>query len=175
VRWLALPALLVFLGCGGGASNEAAAPLVAMEPAGAECAVCGMVVREQPSPRGQVVHRDGEHAFLCSLGDLRAYVQAPGPRGEPVATFVEALPAGHDLSKTDTAAQPWTAAADAHYLVGFDRPGVMGLPIGSFSSEEGAALAASALSGRQATWNALRTTPFNELPVAESQGASGVP
>ncbi len=121
------------------------------------------------------MHRDGEHAFLCSLGDLRAYVQAPNPRGEPVATFVEGLPEGLDLHGMDSVVQPWVSAEDAHYVVDFERPGVMGLPVGSFASAQGAALAASALSGRQATWNALRATPFNELPGAESQGASGVP
>lgn len=175
MRVLLLSALLVLLGCGRGSSSDGPTTIAAADPGGAECAVCGMVVREQPSPRGQVVHRDGEHAFLCSLSDLRAYVQTPGPRGEPIATFVEALPVGSDLRKMDTAAQPWMPAGEAHYVVGFDRPGVMGKPIGSFSSEEGAALAASALTGRPATWNALRSTPFNELPVAQSQGTSGVP
>lgn len=170
-----LCAPLLLIGCGRGGSGEGPAPVVATDPGGAECAVCGMVVREQPSPRGQVVHRDGEHEFLCSLGDLRAYVQAPNPRGEPVATFVEVLPQGLDLRGMDSGAQAWVPAAEAHYVVGFERPGVMGLPVGSFASAEGAALAASALSGRKATWNALRTTPFNELPAAESPGASGVP
>ncbi len=172
LRWLVLGVLL--LGCGSRAEQGGAAPVQAVDPGGAECAVCGMVVREQPAPRGQVVHRDGTHAFVCSLGDLRAYLQTPGPRGEPVATYVEGLPDGADLHLLDTDPQPWIPAEDAHYVVGFARPSVMGLPIGSFASERGAALAASALSGHQATWDALRSTPFNELPAPLSAGAPGV-
>lgn len=174
-RWWLVVGLLVVSGCGRGAEDSASATFEAIEPGGAECAVCGMVVREQPSPRGQVVHRDGEHAFLCSIGDLRAYVQAPGPRGEPVATWVEALPEGLDLGARDAAQQPWILAEGARYVVGFERSGVMGLPVGSYASAEAASLAASALAGREATWSALRATPFNELPAGQSAGASGVP
>lgn len=164
--WLAVLVLgsVGAVGCGGGAAATAQVAAVAVEPGGAECAVCGMVVREQPSPRGQVLHRDGSHQHFCSIGDMRAYLQTPGPLGAPVASFVEVMPAGTNLYERDPAPRPWVAAEDASYVVDFRRIGVMGLPVGSFATPADAAAAAPGVQGRVTTWEALRATPFNAVP-----------
>lgn len=163
MRVALLLALALVLGCGG-AKQTSEVQAVAADPGGAECSVCGMVVREQPSPRGQVVHRDGSHAWFCSIGDLRAYLQTPGPRGAPIATFVEAMPAGVDLYQRDPAPRPWVRAEDATYVVGFQRIGVMGKPVGAFASVDGAAASAPGVEGHLCSWEALRLTPFNDVP-----------
>lgn len=134
--------LFVMIGCGGSPSQQVVAEPV---PIGlAECGVCGMVVAEQPAPHGQVMHRDGTHVHLCSLGDLRAYVQAPGPRGEPVGVWVEAMPS-----------LEWIPAQDA-YFVAVEREGVMGIPLMSYAERPDVE--------RVYTWKELVSTPFSELP-----------
>ena len=132
--------------------------------AGHECAVCGMVVDEQPAPRGQVLHRGGERAFLCSLGDLRAYVQAPNPLGAPSATWVEALGADWTPDSRDASQKGWVPAGDAAYVVGFERPGVMGQPVASFGRAPDARAVAEAEGRRTVTWRQLEAAPFNTLP-----------
>jgi copper chaperone NosL len=130
----------------------------------AECAVCGMVVAEQPSPRGQVVHRDGQHGFFCSLGDLRAYLETPTAAGTPERVWVETLPAGFDPASRDASPRDWVPADEAIHVVGVDRAGIMGRPILSFADAASAGTAAALPGARMTTWAALRATPFNELP-----------
>lgn len=156
--------LLALLACGG---PQQAAPPTPVEPAplaGTTCAACGMVVAEQPPPRGQVLHRDGTHAHLCSIGDLRAYLQAPNPHGQPLGTWVEALPAGYDPADTRSAALPWHDAETAHYVVGFHRPATMGRPALSFADAAAAAEASVRVGGHVVTWGDLRATPHHQDP-----------
>ena len=47
------------------------------------CTACGMVIREQPAPRGQLLRRDGTREFLCSIDDLVQYLDVPSPLGKP--------------------------------------------------------------------------------------------
>lgn len=160
---LLLAALLI--ACGG---DEAASDVDTSPAAIAhhECAVCGMVVAEQPAPRGQAVHRDGTHAFACSLGDLRAYLQSPNPRGEPVAVYVESLPAGADPASRVTEAQDWTAASDAFFVPAPDREGIMGEPLLAFADRAAAEAAAAQTGTGVVDWEQLADTPFSELPTA---------
>lgn len=130
----------------------------------AECAVCGMVVGEQPAPRGQVVYRDGTHVHTCSIADLRALVQAPSPRGAPRAVYVEGLEASFDPASTDAAPRPWIAADDAWFVFGATRPMVMGLPVLTYADEAVATVVADGLSGSRARWDAVSTTSFNQAP-----------
>ena len=149
---------LWLLGCGGGgASTVDTTP----DPIGYdECVVCGMVVSEQPPPRGQAIHRDGTHAFACSLGDLRAFLQAPSPLGPPVAVYVEAL--GDDLDAQGPL--PWVAAASATYVSGVDRPLVMGVPLLSYADRAAAERAAATHGGTVHDWVSVSATPFSEPP-----------
>ncbi|MBW2253559.1 MAG: nitrous oxide reductase accessory protein NosL [Deltaproteobacteria bacterium] len=132
-----------------------------------ECAACGMVVREQPAPRGQVVYRGGEHRFTCSLGDLRATLQNPDPLGRPERVYVEVLPEGFDAASADPAPHPWMPAEDAWYVFGAKRPHVMGIPVLSFADREAAEVAATSYSTAPVPWEAVLRTPFNETPPSE--------
>lgn len=157
--------LTLMLACGPATAPDAPTAAAAPEAfAGKTCAACGMVVAEQPPPRGQARHRDGTHAHLCSLGDLRAYLQAPSPHGKVHEVWVEALPAGYDPAAPGTAPLPWLDAADAHYVVGFERPGTMGRPALSFASPDQASEAASRVGGRVVDWSALSNAPHDTDP-----------
>jgi len=156
----------VWLACLGG--GPAAAPVTAAPSslAHAECAVCGMVVSEQPSPRGQVVYRDGTHAHVCSIEELRALAQERSARGAPVAVYVEVLPASFDPSQTDAAPLPWSPADEARFVFGASRRGVMGEPVLSFVDPAAAHRAAAQLGTEPVDWSALRDTPFHQVPAA---------
>ena len=154
--------LALLLACNEGGPVEA--PVAPVEMADSECAVCGMILREQPSPRGQVQHRDGTHALLCSLGDLRAHLAAPSPHGAAVGVWVEALPPTFDPATNPTLPLPWIPAESASYVVGVPRPLVMGRPALSYREAAEAEAAAAVLGGRFVTWGALLQTPFSEDP-----------
>lgn len=94
-----------------------------------EDAVCGMLVREQSAPRAQIVHRDGSRLFFCSLGDMLVYLSAPSPHGRAEAIFVEVLEPAEDPLQSHAGVHPWLAAEDAAYVVGIERPGIMGEPV----------------------------------------------
>lgn len=144
---------LAMLACSSAKTETAA--LDPVEIGLAECAVCGMVVREQPAPRAQVVHRDGERAHLCSIGDLRAYLAAPSPHGRTTAVWVEALPTGLAPADIGTALRPWQPAELAHYVLGVPRSGVMGEPVLSYGNSWEAEEEATRLSGRVVPWAEL--------------------
>lgn len=155
--------LALLLACGGGSTVAIDATPKPVE--GAECEVCGMTVRDQPSPWAEVLHRDGERAFLCSVADLRAYLQNPSAHGKPVEVWVQALPADYDPSSavgSDT--YPWIPAADAVFVVGVARTGVMGVPALSYANRSIAEQAAAKYGGHVVTWAAIEDSPFNETP-----------
>ena len=139
------------------------------EPGLAECSVCGMVVREQPAPRGQVVLREGQHLHFCSIGDLRAWLDAPSALGAPVATYVEVLPADQDPLSISSAPHPWVQAEDAWYVFGARRPGVMGLPVLTWTDAGVARRVAHQLGTEPARWSDVRATSFNAIPLEKIQ------
>lgn len=147
--------LAVASACHSSTETQAAAETSPLPLAGTECAACGMTVAEQPAPRGQVVHRDGTHAFFCSVADMVTYLESPSPHGAALGTFVEVLPLGTDPAETDMSQYPWTDAAQASFVVGeFERP-VMGRPILTFEVESDAQEAAARLDGSVIPWDAL--------------------
>jgi nitrous oxide reductase accessory protein NosL len=139
------------------------AVLAPVDIADAECAVCGMDVALQPAPRGQVLHADGTRAHLCSLGDLRAWLENPSAHGDARGVWVEVVTA-EELAGLSAEPHEWKSAPEAHYVVGFSRPEVMGLPIAAFASAEAATRGATAVGGRVTHWEALRATPSHRLP-----------
>ncbi|NOY24338.1 MAG: hypothetical protein GXP62_00550 [Oligoflexia bacterium] len=160
---LALLCAPVWVAC----STPTQSTAVAASPAeieDAECAVCAMMVREQPAPHAQVVHRDGTRAFTCSIGDLRAYLAAPSPHGKVQQIWVQALADDYDPAGTSPIGGPWVLAADAHYVVGVTRPTVMGRPVLAYATPAQATAAAKATGGHVVTWQALRDTPFSQDP-----------
>jgi len=135
------------------------------EPIGlAECAVCGMVVGEQPSPRGQLAYRDGTHSFTCSIEEARALATAPGPLGRPVATWVEELPPDFDWRQTDVVALDWIPAADAYFVFGAERRLVMGVPVLTYGDVGEASRISDELGTVPVAWQALLSTPVPDVP-----------
>ncbi|MGE0324740.1 MAG: nitrous oxide reductase accessory protein NosL [Polyangiaceae bacterium] len=135
-------------------SSSAAASAAPIDTA--ECAACGMVVREQPAPRAQLVHRDGTRAYFCSIGDLTQYLLAPSAHGNPEHIFVEVLASSADPSEPKTGSHVWKPAQDAFYVVGVERPGVMGAPVLSYASEGEATSSARRFHGKLRNFEQLR-------------------
>lgn len=146
----ALVALTLAAGCDRG-SGESTAPATPQAMDGHECAACGMTVRDQPSPRGQVLHRDGTRAFFCSIGDMVTYLAAPSPHGEPRGVWVEANDPAADPMPPDTAARPWVTAQSASYVLGVPRERIMGAPVVVYAARGDADRVAGAAPGRRAT------------------------
>jgi len=136
-----------------GTSAEAKQPV---ELVAHECAACGMIVREQPSPRGQLVHKDGTRQFFCSVGDMVTYLTAPSPHGHVVNTWVEVQDALANPIAHDTTNQPWKPTANATFVLGAKRPRIMGTPVLVYAGKELATKAAKQHSGRTNTWAQLR-------------------
>lgn len=134
----------------GNSAGTAAAPIGA-----AECSACGMVVREQPAPRGQVVHADGKRVHLCSIGDLVQYLAEPSPHGKPTAIYVETLDPAQDPKQNATEERPWAPAESAGYVVGVERRGIMGKPVLAYPSRELAVTAAARHKGQPKQWSEL--------------------
>jgi len=120
---------LLSAGCSEAAPEASEQTLRAESLSNHECAVCGMVVAEQPAPRAQVVHRDGTRRYFCSQGDLMSHLQAPSPHGAVQATFVEALDPLVKLEDVGKSERAWIPAEAAQYLVGRKRRGIMGEPV----------------------------------------------
>lgn len=120
------------------------------------CAACGMVIREQPAPRGQVIHRNGERQFLCSIDDLLQYIEIPSPSGSITHIYCEVMPDAHAPADMDTSFQPWEEAAKLSYVTGIKRKGVMGAPVMSYRTIGAAEKAAADSGGKVLTFEQLR-------------------
>ncbi len=120
-----------------------------------ECDACGMLVNEQPSPRGQVIYRDGTHAHFCSIGDLLVALEARSPHGSAEHVFVESLPVDFDPRTSSTTPLPWMVAEEGTYVVGVSRERVMGVPVLSFASSDHAAAVAPHANALR-SWSELR-------------------
>jgi copper chaperone NosL len=154
-------AAMTLAGC---RSNSTSANSTSAEPAEigpAECAACGMVVREQPAPRAQLIHRDGHRAYFCSIGDLLHYLEGPSPHGQVVEIYVETVDPKLDPADTSPAARPWIDAASATYVVGIDRPGIMGPPALVFESAAAAQAVATKRGGQVVGWPRLGDALFS--------------
>ena len=115
-----------------------------------------MIVREQSSPRAQLVHRDGTRQYFCAIGDLLAYLPVPSPHGRVEAVFVEAMDAKvAEPLAFDPSPRPWIAAADGHYVVGIERH-VMGVPVLVYGASGDAEAVARRVGGRVVDWTTLR-------------------
>ena len=118
-----------------------------------------MVVREQPAPRGQVVHRDGTRRHFCSVDDLRQYVHAPSRHGKVVEVYLEALDPKASVAEHATHEHSWVSAEEAHLVRGVARQGIMGEPVLVYSTAAEAKEAAARAGGESATWEAFKSAP----------------
>lgn len=157
-RWAwVLVAGWILYGCDPSASAGAKGPVGPAELDGQECAACGMIVREQPSPRGQLVHRDGTRSWFCSIADMLTYLEAPSPHGPAVEVFVEAMPPeADDPTHRHTEERPWIPAKDATFVRGFERERIMGEPYLTYRTRADAERVAGQLQARATGWEALR-------------------
>jgi len=119
-------------------ASDTAPELAPLAIADQEDPVCGMLVRNQSAPRGQVQHRDGSRFAVCSLGDLLVHLSAPSRHGAVTRVWVEVLAPDEDPGATHLEPHPWVDAGDATFVVGVPRRGIMGTPILSYRSPEDA-------------------------------------
>ncbi|MBW2465134.1 MAG: nitrous oxide reductase accessory protein NosL [Deltaproteobacteria bacterium] len=156
ISWAFVFVGMLAAGCGDDAATETAATgAVSFEHH--ECAACGMIVREQPAPRGQLVHRDGTRAHFCAISDLAVYVGAPSPHGAPTSVYVEVMAPDTTPDDLSTDELSWSPVDDVSFVIGdFERP-VMGQPVLTFSTDEEGGAAAARLDGRAIGWEGLLT------------------
>lgn len=150
----------LLMGCGAPSQRQAEAPAAPVASEGAECAVCGMVVDEEPGPRAQVLRADGTREFFCSMADLRAALASPSPHGAARQTWVEPV---EELSPHGAPGH-WESAERLSYVVGFENPGVMGRPALAVLDPATAQRLAEAKGGWIVSWSSLLATPFNVDP-----------
>lgn len=142
-----LCAALLGVACGPEDGRQAVTDDRPVAIADQEDAVCGMLVREQTAPRGQVLHRDGTRAFFCSIGDLLVYLGTPSPHGAARVVFVEVMQPDEDPAARHTGPHPWRVADQVAYVVGVERGGVMGAPVLVYDDVEQARTVAAAHPG----------------------------
>ena len=155
-RFLFLSCLWLAAACGSSEESSAEHDFTWAHFDGHECAACGMIVREQPAPRGQIIYTDGERMYFCSVADMITFMQAPSPHGSPQAIFVEVNDpqAGAPLAE-DPAPGEWAAASSLHYVVDIERPHVMGRPVLAYETEAGAERVALQVQGHVIAWPEL--------------------
>jgi len=144
-RISALLTLLLVFGCTPSddlATDLAHRPAALVEQEGE---VCGMMVREQSAPRGQVIHRDGSHFFFCSLGDLLVHLSVPSSHGAVEQVYVELMNVSEDPMQLHMGEHPWVAIDAAVFVVGVARPvfvvgvarsQIMGAPVLTYATSD---------------------------------------
>jgi len=160
-RFVLLAAVIAALapsitGCGPSDDEAGSVSLAPVEIADQAGAVCGMLVRDQSAPRAQVIHADGERSFLCSIGDLLVYLDAPSPHGDPLQVLVEVMEPDEDPLESHLEPHPWMGAADAAYVIGIERPGIMGEPVMVYIDDETAQQVTAGTAARVVDFDGLR-------------------
>ncbi|MES2148440.1 MAG: nitrous oxide reductase accessory protein NosL [Pseudomonadota bacterium] len=119
-----------------GACSQVAPSVIALEPgADAACALDGMVLKDFPGPKAQILYAEGRPDYYCDLMELFAVLQAPEQKRKVAAIFVQ------DMAKADWEhpSGHWIAARGALFVVGSKKAGSMGPTFGAFSTREAAA------------------------------------
>ncbi|NOY92491.1 MAG: hypothetical protein GXP55_14960 [Deltaproteobacteria bacterium] len=144
-RVAACSALFLIAACGSKQADQAPVNTESVPIAEHECSTCGMILREQPAPRAELVHRDGERAFFCSIADLVTYLEAPSPHGHPVAIYVEVMADDATPDDLSTDAKPMRPADQVSFVYGELHRPVMGEPVLTFATGAAAQRAAERL------------------------------
>jgi len=161
-RLVTLALILSLMACGSNDETAAAADLSAAPIAEHECAACGMILREQPAPRAELVHRDGERAFFCSIADLITYLEAPSPHGQPQAIYVEVMADDATPDHLSTEPRPLRLAQDVSFVYGDMHRPVMGEPVLTFTTRAAAELAATRLHAHATDFAGLKRALAHE-------------
>ncbi len=120
-----------------------------------ECSICGMYISNQPAPRAQILHRNGEHLFFCSIGDMLTYNQIPSPLGKPVKIWVETLEKEANPLISNIEQHQWIDHKKAYYVTKIVRSMVMGYPVVALQSKSASALMQKQYGGELSTWEYL--------------------
>lgn len=143
--WLLMTVVLL-PGCGGDEESAAVVQRAVAIEHGDECHLCGMVISEQPGPKGELYERGASAPRkFCSTRDLFAYLLDPERSHRIETVYV------HDMAVT-----PWDHpddetfidAREAWFVAGSDRPGSMGATLGSFSRRDHAQAFVDTYGGR---------------------------
>lgn len=154
--------LLLVAACGSNESSTTAVDTSAQPIAAHECAACGMIVREQPAPRAELVHHDGTRAYFCAIADLITYMEAPSPHGRPVAIYVEVMEDDAAPDDLSTDVRPLRPADDVSFVYGgMSRP-VMGEPVLTFTTRAAADRAAARLHAHATDFPGLKRALTSE-------------
>ncbi|MCA9599479.1 MAG: nitrous oxide reductase accessory protein NosL [Myxococcales bacterium] len=158
--WILVPVLFLAIApaCQNNPAPSASGAASAVAIGDDECATCAMVVREQPSPRGQLVRSDGTRQMFCSIGDLLQGLNAPSAHGKASRVFVETLDPKADPAQTSTAQRPWKPADSASYVLGISRKGVMGTPVLAYATRAQAEVVAKGRNAKVYDWKGLTET-----------------
>jgi len=134
-RLLVLPLMLLLAACSKAPETSAVQPAVAIEPAD-ECHLCGMIIEEQPGPKGQLYLRgDSAARKFCSVAEMFAFLLQPEHRERVNAAYVHDVAAGTWSAPNDEAFVP---AREAWYVLGHDQAGSMGHALASFRDKSAA-------------------------------------
>ncbi len=155
----------LIVSCGGDSGSSDSTAFIPVHPDLDTCTLCSMVVREQPVPRAQVVHRSGARAHLCSISELVPYLAVPSPDGRPTHFWVEVLRVDDGSAPTLTEPRPWIPAAGAWFVVGGPERPVMGESVLAYATSEDARSIAEQCGGTALSWNEL----LEHLSREESQ------
>ncbi len=125
------------------------------------CALDGMVLKDFPGPKAQVLYAEGKPDFYCDLMELFAMVLAPEQKRAVAGVFVQ------DMGKADWASPSghWIAAKTALYVVGSRKAGSMGATFASFADKLDAAAFVKAEGGT--------IVPFDQVTLAMLKPAAG--
>ena len=108
------------------------------------------------------MHKDATRQFLCSVSDMVTYLTAPSPHGRITGIWVENMDGVASPLKFETSKLPWISAADSGYVLGVDKPRVMGTPVLVYSSIAAAQRAAKKHGGKALSWSVLRAALTKE-------------
>lgn len=148
--------MLLLSGCPKNGDAKKAAQIKAENFAGHACGACSMIVRDQSSPRGQIVHRDGTRTYLCSIADMLTYLLAPSPHGKAKAIYVETLDPKEDPRAFSKPQRPWRDSEKSFYVLGVDKPRVMGKPVLVYETMAQAKVVADKYKGKVVGWSGLQ-------------------
>jgi copper chaperone NosL len=145
------------------ACSRTTQPIVALEPNGdTACAVDGMLLKDFPGPKAQIVYAEGKPDFFCDLMDLFSTVLIPEQRRQVAAVFVQ------DMGKTNWEHPQgnWIDAKTAIYVAGSKKPGSMGATFGSFGSMQDAQAFVKAEGGRIVRFDQITPELMRESKTA---------
>lgn len=156
--------ILLLAGCGERETQQAAQPAVAIEP-GDECHLCGMIIEEQPGPKGQLyLSRETQARKFCSVAEMFTFLLQPEHVERIGAAYVHDVAAGSWAAPSDDAFVP---AREAWYVLGHDLEGSMGHALASFRQQADAEAFAQEHGGRVLRFEQI---DLAALSVARSGG-----